>query len=418
MHLPALKYNPRVISHNNGGFLRQELEKIGVHPRGIERIFPRSQFLAVKLENISRPQCHIIKQGMLAAGGDAAVNWQVVSEEVDRSNIILLGTNEEINRFSQHLQAQPFDLPQIGQLIQQTIERFKNTPSTIPYPAVPAGRQGGALRLDKTNIMGILNVTPDSFSDGGKFYDRNQAIEHALRMIEHGADIIDVGGESTRPGAAPVSIEEELTRTIPVIKGIKQAQPEALISIDTYKAQVAETALQAGAQMVNDISGFGFDSALPRIIAQYKVPVIIMHLQGTPRNMQENPVYQDLISEMVAYFRERIKTAMEAGIPGEQIIIDPGIGFGKKPEHNYEILNRLDEFKTLGQALMLGPSRKSFIGYVLNLPVNERLEGTAAAVTLAISKGAQIIRVHDVKEMVRVARICDYLKLQTKDVRP
>ncbi len=403
MHPLALKHNPRIISHNNGGFLRQEIEKIGVHPRGIKRIFPRGQFLAVKLENISRPQCNIMKQGMLAVGGDAAVSWQVVAEKVDQSNVILLGTNEAINRFAQHLQAQSFDLPQIGQLVQQSIERFKIMPQAIPYP-------DGVLQPDKTIIMGILNVTPDSFSDGGEFYERDQAVKHALQMIEDGADIIDIGGESTRPGAAQVSLEEELNRTVPVIEGIKKANSTALISIDTYKAKVAEAALKAGAMIVNDISGLGFDSNLPQIVARYKVPVVIMHIQGTPRDMQKNPDYQDLISEITLYFRERIKIALDAGIPQEQIIIDPGIGFGKKSEQNYEILRRLDEFKTLGQPLMIGPSRKSFIGHVLNLPAHERLEGTAAAVTLGILKGAQLIRVHDIKAMTRVARVCDYLK--------
>ncbi|KPK31399.1 MAG: dihydropteroate synthase [Nitrospira bacterium SG8_35_1] len=262
----------------------------------------------------------------------------------------------------------------------------------------------------KTHIMGILNVTPDSFSDGGHFFNRDRAIEQALRMQADGADIIDIGGESTRPGSEPVSVRDEISRTIPVIQSLVKVA-NIPVSIDTCKSQVADAALSAGASIVNDISGLRFDKKMAHVIARHKAPVAIMHIKGTPKNMQNNPVYKALIPEIMDSLRESIVIAEQAGIPGDRIIIDPGIGFGKTAEHNLEIIRRLDEFAGFEKPVLLGPSRKSFIGKVLgDLPVTERLEGTAAAVAAAILKGAHILRVHDVKEMVRVARLADAIK--------
>jgi dihydropteroate synthase len=251
-----------------------------------------------------------------------------------------------------------------------------------------------------------LNITPDSFSDGGKFRDHSYAIEHAQSMIDDGADFIDVGGESTRPGSDEVSIDEELRRVIPVIEGLKNNNIP--VSIDTYKSRVAEKALEAGAIMVNDISSFNFDKRMPDVISKFDASVILMHLKYKPKTMQENPQYQNVISEIKIFFENSIKTAINKGI--HQIIVDPGIGFGKTLEHNIEIFKNLREFLSLGYPVMVGPSRKSFIGSILNLPVSERLEGTAAAVAVSILNGANIVRVHDVKEMKRVAKIIDVLK--------
>jgi dihydropteroate synthase len=259
----------------------------------------------------------------------------------------------------------------------------------------------------KTYIMGILNVTPDSFSDGGMFFNERSAVEQALRMVKEGVDIIDIGGESTRPGADPVSVKEEIKRVVPVIRALAK-KVRVPISIDTCKARVAEEAVSAGASIINDISGLRFDRGMARVAAQHKVPVVIMHIQGTPGNMQMHPVYKALIPEIMDYLREGIDIALKAGVPDNMIIIDPGIGFGKTVEHNLEIINRLDEFKGFEKPVLLGPSRKSFIGRLLgDLPVTERLEGTAAAIAIGISKGANIVRVHDIKEMSRVSKIAD-----------
>lgn len=263
----------------------------------------------------------------------------------------------------------------------------------------------------KTYLMGILNVTPDSFSDGGQYFDKSAAIKRACQMVEEGADIIDIGGESTRPGSEPVPLQEEIARTIPVIEEISK-KIKVPVSIDTYKAEVAKRALDAGASIVNDINGLRFDLEMPKVVSKYKVPVIIMHIKGMPKNMQANPQYEALIPEIMDYFRESIRLAVESGIAEDKIIIDPGIGFGKTLDHNLEIIKNLHEFTLLEKPLLAGVSRKAFIGKILgNAPASERLEGTAAAVTISILNGANIIRVHDVKEMKKVALVADAVKM-------
>jgi dihydropteroate synthase len=262
----------------------------------------------------------------------------------------------------------------------------------------------------KTYIMGILNVTQDSFSDGGLYFDKSEAIKRAAQMVEDGADIIDIGGESTRPGSEPITIEEELRRTIPVIEVLSK-EVNVPISIDTYKSEVVKKALDSGASMVNDISGLRFDPEMPKVVSAYKVPVVIMHIKGTPKDMQQNPVYEALIPEITDYLRDCIRLAIESGVSEDKIIIDPGIGFGKTFNHNLEIINNLHEFTLLEKPILIGLSRKAFIGKILrDAPVTDRLEGTAAAVAISIMNGANIVRVHDVKEMVKVAKVADAIK--------
>jgi dihydropteroate synthase len=251
----------------------------------------------------------------------------------------------------------------------------------------------------KTMIMGIVNVTPDSFSDGGRFYDIDRAVEHAKRLVADGADIIDIGGESTRPGAEKVSLEEELRRVIPVVKAVAQ-EIDVPISIDTYKAEVAKQAIEAGAHIINDVWGAKADAKMAEVAAFYDVPIILMHNR---HDLQ----YCDLISDMISDLMESVAIAKRAGVKDENIILDPGIGFAKTVEHNLEIMRRLDEFAKLGYPLLLGTSRKRFIGHVLDLPVNERVEGTGATVCLGIVKGAHIVRVHDVLPIARMAKMMD-----------
>ncbi|MBN2655125.1 MAG: dihydropteroate synthase [Nitrospirae bacterium] len=258
--------------------------------------------------------------------------------------------------------------------------------------------------------MGVINVTPDSFSDGGLYLTKASAIDCALRMADEGADIIDIGGESTRPGADPVELQEEIKRTIPVIEAIS-SKLSIPLSIDTYKAEVARQAVEAGAVIINDISGLRSDPHMKNIPAASGAYLIIMHMKGTPKDMQTDPVYDALVPEICEYFRQGIGTALEAGVVPEKIMLDPGIGFGKTLDHNLEILNRLDLIKLMGMPLVVGVSRKSFIGRLLdNAPADSRLEGTAAAVAVSIMKGADILRVHDVKEMSKVARVVDAIK--------
>ena len=249
-------------------------------------------------------------------------------------------------------------------------------------------------------------MTPDSFSDGGRFLKIEDAVRCGIKMAEEGADIIDVGGESTRPGSDPLEIEEELSRVIPVIKALSK-EIDIPISIDTYKSEVAQKALEAGAEMINDISALRFDPKMKEVVAEYQVPVVLMHIKGTPKNMQENPYYDDVIKEIIEYLKESIKMATDAGVQEGNIIIDPGIGFGKRLEDNLSILKNLKKFSILNCPILVGPSRKSFIGKILDLPAEERLEGSLAALTVSIMNGANIVRVHDVKESKRVAGLVD-----------
>lgn len=262
----------------------------------------------------------------------------------------------------------------------------------------------------KTYIMGIVNVTPDSFFDGGRYYGKDKAVQHALKLIEEGADIIDIGGESTRPGAEPVSVEEETRRVIPVIEELSK-RVSIPISCDTYKAEVAERAIQAGATIINDISGLRFDPKMPEVVAKHNVAVVLMHIKGTPKYMQNSPYYKALIPEVIEYLRESIVIAKSAGVSEDRIIIDPGIGFGKLPEHNLEIINKLKDFTLLGKPILIGVSRKSFIGKILNdAPPEKRLEGTAAATVASVLNGANIVRVHDVGYISKFVKVADAIK--------
>lgn len=255
--------------------------------------------------------------------------------------------------------------------------------------------------------MGVLNVTPDSFSDGGKYFSVDAAVRHGLQMMEEGADFIDVGGESTKPGSDPLPPEEELRRVIPVVERLAK-QVDVPLSVDTYKSGVADAALDAGATIVNDISGLSADGEMAAVISEHRASVVVMHMKGTPKTMQQNPEYKDVVSEVSGFLERQAMKAEKAGI--HQVMVDPGIGFGKTLEHNTALIKRLHEFRRLGFPVLVGPSRKSFIGTILNLSVSERLEGTAAAVAACIFNGANIVRVHDVKEMSRVARMTDALK--------
>lgn len=252
---------------------------------------------------------------------------------------------------------------------------------------------------EKTLVMGILNVTPDSFSDGGSYNELETAVRHAKEMVSSGADLIDIGGESTRPGFAKVSVEEELARVLPVIQAVSK-KVNVPISIDTYKAEVAKQAIEAGAHIINDIWGAKAEPKIAEVAAHYDVPIILMH-------NRDHTNYRNVMSDMIADLYESVKIAKNAGVRDENIILDPGIGFAKTPEQNLEVMRNLEQLNVLGYPVLLATSRKSFIGHVLDLPVEERIEGTGASVCLGIAKGCEMIRVHDVKEMARMAKMMD-----------
>lgn len=261
---------------------------------------------------------------------------------------------------------------------------------------------------ERTLVMGILNVTPDSFSDGGRFFDPDGAVRHGVRMVDEGGDIVDVGGESTRPGSDAVSAEEELERVLPVIKGLA-AELEIPISIDTRKPDVAAAALEAGATIVNDVSA-GTDPEMFHVVCDAEAGMVLMHMKGEPKTMQETPHYDDVVAEVKEFLRQRLEAAAFAGIEPDRLCVDPGIGFGKSLQHNLAIMRHIATFLDLGRPLLVGPSRKSFIGKLLDVSADERVEGTAGAVAWLVAQGAHIVRVHDVEEMVRVVRIIDAIR--------
>ncbi len=262
---------------------------------------------------------------------------------------------------------------------------------------------------NRTLVMGVLNVTPDSFADGGRFFSRDRAVEHGLAMARNGADMIDVGGESTRPFSSPISPEQEMERVLPVIEALSR-ELDIPISIDTTKAEVARAALTAGASLLNDVGALRFDPDMAEVAAESGVPVVLMHMKGRPRDMQEAPEYKDLIGEIILFLREAIQGAVEAGVRREQILIDPGIGFGKTFDHNLQIIRELDRFSVLGRPLVLGCSRKAFIGHILGKEPDDRDAGTLGAVVAGVMKGAHVVRVHNVPMTVDAVRIADAVR--------
>lgn len=388
----------RVISIENTDSAEREMLGVGADRAGIAIMSPKAVFRAVKVESISVTSANILKQDMLSGGGEAATSYGTIDHSDKTTDVLLFGTLAQYARLFERLKLQQFGLPGLAEEIRTSLYASDSVPAPI------SGMEFGK----RTFIMGILNVTPDSFSDGGKYLPEDIAAGRAKEMLDEGADIVDIGGESTRPGADEVSAEEEIGRILPVIKKIANSPHRPIISVDTRKSQVAEAALKAGASIVNDVSGLSFDPKMPEVLAAYNAPVVIMHSKGDPKTMQDDPRYDDLMSEILSFFEDRIKTACKAGVKEHNIIIDPGIGFGKTLEHNLEILRRLEELRCLGRPVCLGTSRKSFIGKLLGQedPL-QRDGGTAATISLAISKKVDIIRVHNVQIARQTAVISD-----------
>ncbi|OGC07734.1 dihydropteroate synthase [candidate division WOR-1 bacterium RIFOXYA2_FULL_36_21] len=399
----SLTYNFRVMIIENQKEANHELSTIGCDVEGIKIMRDKYTFYTIKIKDLSPTQVNIIKQEILSLGGEAATARGAIDHSIKKSDTIISGTLKQIesliNKLSSH---KYFDLSKIGQAIKEALRNF------LAEPTLFKARNLSINLKKRTYIMGILNVTPDSFYDGNKYYDYENAIKRADELISLGADIIDIGGESSRPRAKLVSEKEEIQRILPVVKYLAKKK-KCLISIDTQKSKVAEKALIAGAHIINDISALNFDSKMAKTIARYNAGVILMHMQGSPKTMQNNPLYKDLIFEVISYLKKSIEIAEKTGILSDQIIVDPGFGFGKTITHNLTLLKKLKELKILGYPILAGTSRKSMIGNILNLPVDKRLMGTAATVVLAILNGANIIRVHDVEEMREVAKTTDLI---------
>ncbi len=377
-----------------------EMQRIGVDPIGIESMREKIFHLNLKIEGIDCRLANVLKQEMVILGGDVAMDKRIIDCSVAATDLILMGTQNQIKALTDRLENRFNGLQGVAVRIRECLKNLEGPPHIIRFKKT-------RLHLDeRTHLIGILNVTPDSFSDGGMFLTPDKAISHGIELASQGADIIDIGGESTRPGAKPLPRDEELRRVIPVIKGLS-AKVDVPISIDTYKSFIAEKAIEAGAQMINDISGLHFDPNMAAVAAKYDVPIVLMHIKGTPEVMQLDVHYDCLLTEIMEYLEESIEIAEGAGVEARQIIIDPGIGFGKTLEDNLRIVRHLAELKSLGKPIMLGVSRKSFIGRILDAEVDHRIEGTLASISAAIMNGANILRVHDVGPARKAAQIVD-----------
>jgi dihydropteroate synthase len=399
-------YNARLLTSDDA-VISAELEQVGAQPPGRRIMWTKSAILPVKLDGLPCVSANVLKQEMLARGGDCAVHMDCVTLEREHTSVVLLGTRAQYEDLSAKLQEQGFGLPAVADELSALLRHIDSAPTDLqlgPYK-LPLGT--------RTLIMGIINATPDSFSGDGLGTDVEAAVAQARHMHAECADILDVGGQSTRPGSEPASVEEELRRVLPVIEHLSAPDGVPLpLSIDTNRAAVAEQALLAGARIVNDISGLRDDPEIAEVAARHGAGLVLMHIKGTPNTMQVNPQYDDLMGEIIAHLAAGVQRALDAGIPRERIWVDPGIGFGKTLDHNLEVLRRLGELRSLGCAILLGTSRKNFIGRILAhegdvMPPSERIVGTGATTAIGIANGASVIRVHDVAHNVQVARIVD-----------
>ena len=386
MHADEIRLNPRVVAATSAASLRAELSRLGFPGDVRDLAPPRLAGMAVAIENLAPAEAFELRARWAAGGGEVLIAGDPFSAAAVPA--VVTGSREQ------------FEKALAGSGAAAVLARAVRLFHAIPAPV--AGLEFGR----RTHLMGIVNVTPDSFSDGGKFESAAAAIAQGERLAQAGASILDVGGESTRPGAEPVGAEEEKRRVLPVVAALAK-KLRVPVSIDTTKAEVARAALDAGAAMVNDISGLRFDAAMAPLVAERGAPAVVMHMKGTPRTMQQGPQYRDPVAEICAWLRESLEAASRAGIPEDRLIVDPGIGFGKTMEHNLEILARLREFRTLGRPILVGVSRKSFLGKLTGLDAPARALPSAGAAAWCIAQGADILRVHDVEETESVRKVVD-----------
>lgn len=387
---------PQVLPLHSLAEVRAALEHARVSSFGVEIMQKKGLFRTVRVCDLDLRAANILKQEMLARGGEVAISREVYEWWGDKADCVIMGTLAQFEQLIEKLKAQPFGLRALALSIATALNNYDQD-----SPSGPGGLDLGEAPV----LMGVLNVTPDSFSDGSSYPDVDSAVSHALDMVLEGAGLVDVGGESTRPGAEPVPVEEELKRVLPVVKALAPSLPRR-ISIDTYKARVAAAALEVGAYMVNDISALRMDKEMVAVVRDADCPVILMHMLGEPRTMQENPTYENVVSEIYGFFVERLNWAVDKGLKERNLLIDPGLGFGKTTAHNLEILRNLASFRSLGRPLVVGASRKRFLGEVLGIEEpRERDAATAAVTVMATMAGAHIIRVHEVAVNRDAARL-------------
>jgi len=382
-----------------------------VHPVGVSIMRDKMSLKIIKVENIDSRGANILKQECLSFGGDCAIPHTAYNLKDEKVDCIIIGTIALYKKLIPKLKLQPFGLKNLAQDLEKIIYNESIKKTKIGNKTFEWGK--------RTYIMGIINITPDSFSEDGLYGENyiDNAIGLATLMVEWGADLIDIGGESTRPNSKEVSYEEERKRVIPVLKRLVK-EIDVPISVDTYKPQIAKEALHLGASLINDVFALRYDKEMVEIVSKYNVPVILMHsIDGRGGKPPNENYYKDIIMDVIEFFEERVNYALNNGIKKENIILDPGIGFGKEVKENVEIIKNINVFKNLGYPILIGPSRKSFIGEILSLPVYERVEGTIAACLKAIDGGVDILRVHDVKEVKRAVKLYDELtRVKDEDI--
>ncbi len=378
--------------------IKRFFDKIGVDPAGTQVMTPKFLFKTFIIKNLDNRAAAIIKQDILSIGGEAAISGRVLRFEMGYNDIYISGTHKHLKLLAEKLKKQPYKLKDIG----EELERQLSLTNNYSYLLEKLNAKSYPL------VMGILNLTPDSFYDGGKFNKLDTALKRVEEMIEQGADIIDIGGESTRPGSRRVDANEELKRVLPVLKEIKKRFKIA-VSIDTYKSKVAEECLKEGADIINDISFGTMDKNMFETVADFDCFYIGMHIKGDPENMQKNPQYEDCVYEIREFLKERSEKAIEEGVKRESMIIDPGIGFGKNDEHNLEILRNIEAFSSLGYPILIGASRKSMFGRLLGLETRDRLAPSIAVAVYTALQGVHILRVHDVFETKKAIEIAKLL---------
>ncbi|MGM9530041.1 MAG: dihydropteroate synthase, partial [Phascolarctobacterium sp.] len=381
----------------NRELLGEAMASIGAHPASLPIFTHKAEIIPYKLLGVRTPAANILKQEMLAAGGDAVVPTGCIVNADKYVDVLLLGTLKQYKLLLKKLeQMQYFGLKQVAQELQEAVQAALE-PSVLKTTLA----DGKVLTYDKMCVMGILNITPDSFYAGSRVPVLDDVIAKAGLMLEHGAQILDIGGESTRPGSDSVDGDEERRRVLPVIAALRKAYPEAVLSVDTYRADTAEAAIDAGADIINDISAMEADKKMLDVAVRTKAPIILMHMRGTPKNMQQSCQYQDVVQEVAVYLAERAQLLREQGVGRDKIILDPGIGFAKNVEQNLRLMRDLHVLTSFGYPVLLAASRKSTIGAVLGgVPAEERLEGTIATSLQALYAGAQMVRVHDVQANV------------------
>lgn len=389
--MPHDRYPVRIVTTRDPAALARRLAAAGVDPYGVEAIRRKAEIAIVRIDGVGAPAANVLKQQLLSLGGDAAVHRDAIRGAPERSTVYLVADRRRFDRLPEKLAGQPFGLAALGETVARLLAAADRPPLSVRIP-------GGELDLSaRPLVMGILNVTPDSFSDGGAWLDPDRAAGRARAMVAEGAGIVDIGGESTRPGAAPVSPEEELARVRPVLERLAGTLPVPL-SIDTRSSAVARAAIDLGAAIVNDVSGLRHDPAMAGVVARAGAAAVVMHMQGTPDTMQRDPRYEDVVSEVVDWLGRRTDELRAEGIDARSIIVDPGIGFGKRLEHNLALLAEIGDLRTLGFPILVGHSRKAFIGSLTGREPAERASGGFAALARCLAGGARIVRVHDVRE--------------------